>query len=146
MEKHHSQTGLILLDTGVVNSRKLLPQPFKHHQLINLDACVVETSLPSAEPVQQQQLQAQDSQIEQGSQHSGGEEEASEEQVKMKVTVRDQKFQRQIQVNVYLEGIKRFLLHKGHYNHKTEDLFDKSQLKRLIIPYEYNAPSRSSQK
>ena len=77
MEKHHSQTGLILLDTGVVNSRKLLPQPFKHHQLINLDACVVETSLPSAEPVQL--LQAQDSQIEQGSQHSGGEEEASEE-------------------------------------------------------------------
>jgi hypothetical protein len=127
MEKHHSQTGLILLDTGV-NSRKLLPQPFKHHQvheLINLDACVVETSLPSAEPVQQQ-LQAQDSQIEQGSQHSGGEEEASEEQVKMKVTVRDQKFQRQIQVNVFLEGIKRFLLQKGHYNHKTEDLFDKS--------------------
>jgi len=140
MEKHHSQTGLILLDTGVVNSRKLLPQPFKHHELINLDACVVETSLPSAEPVQHQ---AQDSQIEQGSQHSGGEEEATEEQVKMK---RDQKFQRQIQVNVYLEGIKRFLLHKGHYNHKTEDLFDKSQLKRLIIPYEYNAPSRSSQK
>jgi hypothetical protein len=143
MEK---QTGLILLDTGVVNSRKLLPQAFKHHpipELINLDACVVETSLPSAEPVQQQQLQAQDSQIEQGSQHSGGEEEASEEQVKMK---RDQKFQRQIQVNVYLEGIKRFLLHKGHYNHKTEDLFDKSQLKRLIIPYEYNAPSRSTQK
>ena len=124
MEKHHSQTGLILLDTGV-NSRKLLPQPFKHHRLINLDACVVETSLPSAEPVQQQ-LQAQDSQIEQGSQHSGGEEEASEELVKMKVTVRDQKFQRQIQVNVFLEGIKRFLLQKGHYNHKTEDLFDKS--------------------
>ena len=128
MEKHHSQTGLILLDTGCVNSRKLLPQPFKHHQvvpeLINLDACVVETSLPSAEPVQQ--LQAQDSQIEQGSQHSGGEEEASEELVKMKVTVRDQKFQRQIQVNVFLEGIKRFLLQKGHYNHKTEDLFDKS--------------------
>ena len=121
MEKHHSQTGLILLDTGV-NSRKLLPQPFKHHELINLDACVVETSLPCAEPVQQ----AQDSQIEQGSQHSGGEEEASEELVKMKVTVRDQKFQRQIQVNVFLEGIKRFLLQKGHYNHKTEDLFDKS--------------------
>ena len=64
----------------------------------------------------------------------------------MKVTIRDQKFQRQIQVNVFLEGIKRFLLHKGHYNYKTEELFDKSQLKRLIIPYEYNAPSRSSQK
>jgi hypothetical protein len=64
----------------------------------------------------------------------------------MKVTIRDQKFQRQIQVNVFLEGIKRFLLQKGHYNHKTEELFDKSQLKRLIIPYEYNAPSRSSQK
>ena len=65
MEKHHSQTGLILLDTvNPFNSRKLLPQPFKHqvHELINLDACVVETSLPSAEPVQlMQQLQSQDS-------------------------------------------------------------------------------------
>lgn len=46
-------------------------------------------------------------------------------------------------MNVYLEGIKRFVVTRGATFNRTEEVFDKSQLKKLILPFDYNAPSRA---
>jgi hypothetical protein len=74
----------------------------------------VETSYPQ-QPEQPQPQQ--DSQLEQTSQHSGAEEEAAAattegELVKaMRVTAaKDQRFQKQIMLNVYIEGVRKVVL------------------------------------
>ena len=81
-----------------------------------------------------------------GSQHSGADEEPDGGEVplrQIKIAVREQRFQRQIQLDVFIEGIKRFLMQRGKL---SEEVYDKSQLKKLIIPFDYNAPSRAIQK
>ena len=115
-----------------------VPKP-RRPPLLDLEGCVIEASdwrphfetLPSF-PAPEEALTA------------GANEDSPREQSASPRRQKKANFTRQINVDIFQEGIRRFL--QGYLNtaayRKCEEYFEKSALKKLILPFEYQAASR----